>query len=71
MIFWNLSRNEQIIIKKMDKMTNEIKIFEGNQIRSVRDNEKEEGREIVTFCHGLKLKVSGYSSKKRDYRFRL
>lgn len=65
MIFWNLSRNEQIIIKKMDKMNNEIKIFEGNQIRSVRDNEKEEGREIVTFCHGLKLKASGYSSKKR------
>ncbi len=55
----------------MDKMNNEIKIFEGNQIRSVRDNEKEEGHEIVTFCHGLKLKVSGYSSKKRDYRFRL
>ena len=68
-------------------MNNEIKIFEGNQIRSVWDNEneewyfsvvdvigtlteskdpgaywrklkqrlKEEGSEVVTFCHGLKL----------------
>lgn len=68
-------------------MNNEIKIFEGNQIRSVWNNEneewyfslvdvigilteskdpgaywrklkqrlKEEGSEVVTFCHGLKL----------------
>ena len=82
-------------------MNNEIKIFEGNQIRSVWDNDKEEwyfsvvdvvgtlsdskdpgaywrklkqrlkeeGSEGVTFCHGLKLKASGNSSKKRAYRF--
>lgn len=69
-------------------MDNEIKLFEGNQIRSVWDNEKEEwyfsvvdivgvlteskdsgaywrklkqrlkeeGSEVVTFCHELKLK---------------
>ena len=42
MIFWNLSRNEKPVIKEVDKMNNEIKIFEGNQIRSVWDNEKEE-----------------------------
>ena len=41
-IFWNLSRNEKPVIKEVDKMNNEIKIFEGNQIRSVWDNEKEE-----------------------------
>jgi len=101
MIFWNLSRNEKPVIKEVDKMNNEIKIFEGNQIRSVWDNDKEEwyfsvvdvvgtlsdskdpgaywrklkqrlkeeGSEGVTFCHGLKLKASGNSSKKRAYRF--
>lgn len=42
MKFWNLSRNEKPVIKGVDKMNNEIKIFEGNQIRSVWDNEKEE-----------------------------
>ena len=42
MKFWNLSRNEKPAIKGVDKMNNEIKIFEGNQIRSVWDNEKEE-----------------------------
>jgi len=42
MIFWNLSRNEKPVIKEVDKMNNEIKIFEGNQIRSVWDNDKEE-----------------------------
>ena len=42
MIFWNLSRNEKTVIKEVDKMNNEIKIFEGNQIRSVWDNDKEE-----------------------------
>lgn len=41
-IFWNLSKNEKLVIKEVDKMNNEIKIFEGNQIRSVWDNEKEE-----------------------------
>ena len=42
MIFWNLSRNEKPVLKEVDKMNNEIKIFEGNQIRSVWDNDKEE-----------------------------
>lgn len=42
MIFWNLSRNKKPVIKEVDKMNNEIKIFEGNQIRSVWDNDKEE-----------------------------
>lgn len=42
MKFWNLLRNEKPVIKGVDKMNNEIKIFEGNQIRSVWDNEKEE-----------------------------
>ena len=36
-------------------MNNEIKIFEGNQIRSVWDNEKE-GNELATICSQQKLK---------------
>lgn len=71
-------------------MDNEIKLFEGKQIRSAWNNEKEEwyfsvvdivgilseskdagaywrklkqrlneeGSEVVTFCHGLKLKAA-------------
>lgn len=31
------------VIKEVYKMNNEIKIFEANQIRSVLDNENEEG----------------------------
>ena len=54
-IFWNLSRNEKPVIKEVDKMNNEIKIFEGNQIRSVWDNEKE-GNELATICSQQKLK---------------
>ena len=79
-------------------MNNEIKIFEGNQIRSVWDNEKEEwyfsvvdvvgtlsdskdpgaywrklkqrlkeeGSEVVTFCHGLKLKAADGKLRESD-----
>lgn len=79
-------------------MNNEIKIFEGKQIRSVWDNEKEEwyfsvvdvigtltdskdpraywrklkqrlkeeGSEVVTFCHGLKLKAADGKMRKTD-----
>ena len=79
-------------------MNNEIKIFEGNQIRSVWDNEKEEwyfsvvdvvgtltdskdpgaywrklkqrlkeeGSEVVTFCHGLKLKAADGKMRETD-----
>ncbi len=79
-------------------MNNEIKIFEGNQIRSVWDNEneewyfsvvdvigtlteskdpgaywrklkqrlKEEGSEIVTFCHGLKLMATDGRMRETD-----
>ena len=50
-------------------MNNEIKIFEGNKIRSAWDAEKDagaywrklkqrlkdEGSEVVTFCHELKM----------------
>lgn len=36
-------------------MDNEIKLFEGRQIRSAWDNEKEEGNEGVTICHTLKM----------------
>lgn len=98
MIFWNLSRNEKPVIKEVDKMNNEIKIFEGNQIRSVWDNDKEEwyfsvvdvvgtltdskdpgaywrklkqrlkeeGSEVVTFCHGLKLKAADGKMRESD-----
>ena len=98
MIFWNLSRNEKLVIKGVDKMNNKIKIFEGNQIRSVWDNEKEEwyfsvvdivgtltdskdpgaywrklkqrlkeeGSEVVTFCHGLKLKAADGKMRETD-----
>lgn len=98
MIFWNLSRNEKPVIKEVDKMNNEIKIFEGNQIRSVWDNDKEEwyfsvvdvvgtltdskdpgaywrklkqrlkeeGSEVVTFCHGLKLKAADGKMREID-----
>jgi len=98
MIFWNLSRNEKTVIKEVDKMNNEIKIFEGNQIRSVWDNDKEEwyfsvvdvvgtlsdskdpgaywrklkqrlkeeGSEVVTFCHGLKLKAADGKLRESD-----
>ena len=98
MIFWNLSRNEKPVIKEVDKMNNEIKIFEGNQIRSVWDNNKEEwyfsvvdvvgtltdskdpgaywrklkqrlkeeGSEVVTFCHGLKLKAADGKMRESD-----
>lgn len=98
MIFWNLQRNEKIITKEVDKMNNEIKIFEGKQIRSVWDNEKEEwyfsvvdvirtltdskdpgaywrklkqrlkeeGSEVVTFCHGLKLKAADGKMRETD-----
>ena len=98
MIFWNLSRNEKTVIKEVDKMNNEIKIFEGNQIRSVWDNDKEEwyfsvvdvvgtlsdskdpgaywrklkqrlkeeGSEVVTFCHGLKLKAADGKMRESD-----
>ena len=98
MIFWNLSRNEKPVIKEVDKMNNEIKIFEGNQIRSVWDNDKEEwyfsvvdvvgtlsdskdpgaywrklkqrlkeeGSEVVTFCHGLKLKAADGKLRESD-----
>ena len=79
-------------------MNNEIKIFEGNQIRSVWDNEneewyfsvvdvigtlteskdpgaywrklkqrlKEEGSEVVTFCHGLKLMATDGKMRETD-----
>lgn len=79
-------------------MNNEIKIFEGKQIRSVWDNEKEEwyfsvvdvirtltdskdpgaywrklkqrlkeeGSEVVTFCHGLKLKAADGKMRETD-----
>ena len=79
-------------------MNNEIKIFEGNQIRSVWDNDKEEwyfsvvdvvgtltdskdpgaywrklkqrlkeeGSEVVTFCHGLKLKAADGKMRESD-----
>ena len=79
-------------------MNNEIKIFEGNQIRSVWDNNKEEwyfsvvdvvgtltdskdpgaywrklkqrlkeeGSEVVTFCHGLKLKAADGKMRESD-----
>lgn len=79
-------------------MNDEIKIFEGNQIRSVWDNEKEEwyfsvvdvvgtltdskdpgaywrklkqrlkeeGSEVVTFCHGLKLKAADGKMRETD-----
>ncbi len=79
-------------------MNNEIKIFEGNQIRSVWDNDKEEwyfsvvdvvgtlsdskdpgaywrklkqrlkeeGSEVVTFCHGLKLKAADGKLRESD-----
>ena len=79
-------------------MNNEIKIFEGNQIRSVWDNDKEEwyfsvvdvvgtlsdskdpgaywrklkqrlkeeGSEVVTFCHGLKLKATDGKMRESD-----
>ena len=79
-------------------MNNEIKIFEGNQIRSVWDNVKEEwyfsvvevvgtlteskdpgaywrklkqrlkeeGSEVVTFCHGLKLKAADGKMRESD-----
>ena len=79
-------------------MSNEIKIFEGNQIRSVWDNEneewyfsvvdvigtlteskdpgaywrklkqrlKEEGSEVVTFCHGLKLMATDGKMRETD-----
>ena len=79
-------------------MNNEIKIFEGKQIRSVWDNEKEEwyfsvvdvvgtltdskdpgaywrklkqrlkeeGSEVVTFCHGLKLKAADGKMRESD-----
>ena len=79
-------------------MNNEIKIFEGNQIRSVWDNDKEEwyfsvvdvvgtltdskdpgaywrklkqrlkeeGSEVVTFCHGLKLKAADGKMREID-----
>ena len=98
MIFWNLSRNGKPVIKEVDKMNNEIKIFEGNQIRSVWDNDKEEwyfsvvdvvgtltdskdpgaywrklkqrlkeeGSEVVTFCHGLKLKAADGKMRESD-----
>ena len=79
-------------------MNNEIKIFKGNQIRSVWDNEKEEwyfsvvdvigtlteskdpgaywrklkqrlkeeGSEVVTFCHGLKLMATDGKMRETD-----
>ena len=79
-------------------MNNEIKIFEGNQIRSVWDNDKEEwyfsvvdvigilteskdpgaywrklkqrlkeeGSEVVTFCHGLKLMATDGKMRETD-----
>ena len=79
-------------------MNNEIKIFDGNQIRSVWDNDKEEwyfsvvdvvgtltdskdpgaywrklkqrlkeeGSEVVTFCHGLKLKAADGKMRESD-----
>lgn len=79
-------------------MNNEIKIFEGNLIRSVWDNDKEEwyfsvvdvvgtlsdskdpgaywrklkqrlkeeGSEVVTFCHGLKLKAADGKLRESD-----
>ena len=79
-------------------MNNEIKLFEGNQIRSVWDNDKEEwyfsvvdvvgtltdskdpgaywrklkqrlkeeGSEVVTFCHGLKLKAADGKMRESD-----
>ena len=79
-------------------MNNEIKIPEGNQIRSVWDNDKEEwyfsvvdvvgtltdskdpgaywrklkqrlkeeGSEVVTFCHGLKLKAADGKMRESD-----
>ena len=79
-------------------MNNEIKIFEGNQIRSVWDNDKEEwyfsvvdvvgtltdskdpgaywrklkqrlkeeGSEVVTFCHGVKLKAADGKMRESD-----
>ena len=79
-------------------MNNEIKIFEGNQIRSDWDNDKEEwyfsvvdvvgtltdskdpgaywrklkqrlkeeGSEVVTFCHGLKLKAADGKMRESD-----
>lgn len=79
-------------------MNNEIKIFEGNQIRSAWDNEneewyfsvvdvigtlteskdpgaywrklkqrlKEEGSEVVTFCHGLKLMAIDGKMRETD-----
>jgi len=80
------------------KMDNEVKIFEGNQICSLWDNEKEEwyfsiadiigvltdskdfgaywrklkqrlkkeGREVVTFCHALKVKSSKDGKTSKD-----
>lgn len=79
-------------------MDNEIKLFEGKQIRSAWNNEKEEwyfsvvdivgilseskdagaywrklkqrlneeGSEVVTFCHGLKLKAADGKMRKTD-----
>ena len=79
-------------------MNNEIKLSEGNQIRSIWDNEqeewyfsvvdvvgtlsdskdpgaywrklkqrlKEEGSEVVTFCHGLKLKAADGKLRESD-----
>ena len=79
-------------------MNNEIKIFEGNQIRSVWDNDKEEwyfsvvdvvgtltdskdpgaywrklkqrlkeeGSEVVTFCHWVKLKAADGKMRESD-----
>lgn len=86
------------VIEEVYKMNNEIKIFEGNQIRSVWDNEneewyfsvvdvigtlteskdpgaywrklkqrlKEEGSEVVTFCHGLKLMATDGKMRETD-----
>lgn len=79
-------------------MNNEIKLFEGNQIRSAWNEEKEEwyfsvvdivgilseskdagaywrklkqrlkeeGSEVVTFCHGLKLKAADGKMRLTD-----
>ena len=86
------------MICKGGMMNSEIQLFEGNQIRSIWDNEqeewyfsvvdvvgtltdskdpgaywrklkqrlKEEGSEVVTFCHGLKLKAADGKMRESD-----
>ena len=35
-----------------------IKLFEEKQVRTVWDEDKEDGNETVAICHGLKMEAS-------------